>query len=366
LQKRGPDLILLLTTLFLLVIGVILVTSASAPRALSQTGGKDPFYFGKRQTVYALLGFLLLLATMRVDYHRLRRFTGVFAFLAPLFLLVVLFIGEEIQGARRWINLGFITFQPSEFAKLSLVFVLAHYLAELGSGVRNFVTGILLPLVYTGIIALLILLEPDLGTTVVVFGIFFIMLFAAGARMLHLALVGLFGIGAGIGLILKEPYRLRRLFSFLDPAGDPRGDGWQLNQGLMALGSGGLFGVGLGRSRQKFFYLPESHADYIFAIIGEELGLIGTVFLLFLFFLIAWRGYKTALTVTDPYGSLLAVGITSYVIVQALINIAVVTATIPTTGITLPLLSAGGSSLWITLISIGVLLNISKGAGGSG
>jgi cell division protein FtsW len=356
----------LLTTLFLLVIGVILVTSASAPRALSQTGGKDPFYFGKRQTVYALLGFLLLLATMRVDYHRLRRFTGVFAFLAPLFLLVVLFIGEEIQGARRWINLGFITFQPSEFAKLSLVFVLAHYLAELGSGVRNFVTGILLPLVYTGIIALLILLEPDLGTTVVVFGIFFIMLFAAGARMLHLALVGLFGIGAGIGLILKEPYRLRRLFSFLDPAGDPRGDGWQLNQGLMALGSGGLFGVGLGRSRQKFFYLPESHADYIFAIIGEELGLIGTVFLLFLFFLIAWRGYKTALTVTDPYGSLLAVGITSYVIVQALINIAVVTATIPTTGITLPLLSAGGSSLWITLISIGVLLNISKGAGGSG
>lgn len=366
MQKRGPDLILLLTTLFLLVIGVILVTSASAPRALSQTGGKDPFYFGKRQTVYALLGFLLLLATMRVDYHRLRRFTGVFAFLAPLFLLVVLFIGEEIQGARRWINLGFITFQPSEFAKLSLVFVLAHYLAELGSGVRNFVTGILLPLVYTGIIALLILLEPDLGTTVVVFGIFFIMLFAAGARMLHLALVGLFGIGAGIGLILKEPYRLRRLFSFLDPAGDPRGDGWQLNQGLMALGSGGLFGVGLGRSRQKFFYLPESHADYIFAIIGEELGLIGTVFLLFLFFLIAWRGYKTALTVTDPYGSLLAVGITSYVIVQALINIAVVTATIPTTGITLPLLSAGGSSLWITLISIGVLLNISKGAGGSG
>ena len=192
MQKRGPDLILLLTTLFLLVIGVILVTSASAPRALSQTGGKDPFYFGKRQTVYALLGFLLLLATMRVDYHRLRRFTGVFAFLAPLFLLVVLFIGEEIQGARRWINLGFITFQPSEFAKLSLVFVLAHYLAELGSGVRNFVTGILLPLVYTGIIALLILLEPDLGTTVVVFGIFFIMLFAAGARMLHLALVGLF------------------------------------------------------------------------------------------------------------------------------------------------------------------------------
>ena len=134
MQKRGPDLILLLTTLFLLVIGVILVTSASAPRALSQTGGKDPFYFGKRQTVYALLGFLLLLATMRVDYHRLRRFTGVFAFLAPLFLLVVLFIGEEIQGARRWINLGFITFQPSEFAKLSLVFVLAHYLAELGPG----------------------------------------------------------------------------------------------------------------------------------------------------------------------------------------------------------------------------------------
>ncbi|HHU82778.1 MAG TPA: putative lipid II flippase FtsW [Firmicutes bacterium] len=366
MKKQGPDLLLLLTTIFLLVIGVILVTSASAPRALSQTGGKDPFFYGKRQAVYALLGFLLLLATLRVDYRRLRRFTGLFAFLAPLFLLVVLFVGEEIQGARRWVNLGLFTFQPSEFAKLSLVFVLAHYLAELGSGIRNLVTGILLPLVYTGIIGLLIILEPDLGTMVVVFGIFFIMLFAAGARLFHLFLVGLFGAGAGVGLILKEPYRLRRLFSFLDPASDPTGDGWQINQGLMALGSGGLFGVGLGRSRQKFFYLPESHADYIFAIIGEELGLIGTIFLLFLFFIVAWRGYKIALTAPDRYGSLLAVGITSCIVIQALINIAVVTATIPTTGITLPLISAGGSSLWITLISIGILLNISKETGGSG
>lgn len=366
MEKRGPDLLLLLTTIFLLVIGVILVTSASAPRALSQTGGKDPFFYGKRQAVYALLGLFLLFASLRVDYRRLRRFTGLFAFLAPLFLLVVLFVGEEIQGARRWIDLGLITFQPSEFAKLALVFVLAHYLAELGSWISSFVTGILLPLVYTGIIGLLILLEPDLGTTVVIFGIFFVMLFAAGARLGHLALIGLFGFGAGVALVIKEPYRLRRFLSFLDPMRDPTGDAWQLNQGLMALGSGGLFGLGLGRSRQKFFYLPESHADYIFAVIGEELGLIGTVFLLFLFFLIAWRGYKIALTVPDRYGSLLAVGITSCIVIQALLNIAVVTATIPTTGITLPLISAGGSSLWITLVSIGVLLNISKAAGSNG
>lgn len=365
MKKQGPDLFLFLTTVFLLVIGVILVTSASAPRALNQTGGRDPFLYGKRQAVYALLGIILLLATMRVDYHRLRKFTGLFAFLAPLLLLLVLFVGEEIQGARRWIDLGYFNFQPSEFAKLSLIFVLAHYLSELGSEVKNFITGILLPLVYTGIIGLLVIREPDLGTTVVIFGVFFIMLFAAGARLVHLGVVGLFGAGVGVALIVKEPYRLRRFLSFIDPMMDPKGDGWQIIQGLMALGSGGLFGVGLGRSRQKFFYLPEPHSDYIYAIIGEELGLIGTGFLLLLFFLLAWRGYKAALAAPDHYGSLLAVGITSCLIVQTLINVAVVTSTIPATGITLPLISYGGSSLWITLISIGILLNISKEAGGS-
>jgi len=364
-KKQSPDHFLFLSTLFLVILGVILVTSASAPRALSITDGKDPFFYGKRQAVYALLGIALLIGASRIDYRRLRKLTGIFAVLSPVFLIVVLFTGEEIHGARRWIDLGLLTIQPSEFAKLGLIFVLAHYLSEIGSEVKSFATGILLPLFYTLVIGGLIMLEPDLGTTVVIFGIFFIMLFTAGARLLHLSLVGLFGAGAGCAMILQEPYRLRRLLSFLDPMTDPKGDGWQIIQALMALGSGGIFGVGLGRSRQKFFYLPEPHSDYIFAIVGEELGLIGSLIILLLFFLLAWRGYKTALSVRDHYGSLLAVGITSWLIVQALINIAVVTSTIPATGITLPLISAGGSSLWITLISIGILLNISKEAGGT-
>lgn len=359
-KGKSPDLFIFLATLLLLAFGVIMVTSASVPRALTLTEGKDPFLFGKRQIIYAILGIILLISMVNFDYRRLRKFTGAFLILAPVFLILVLFLGEEINGAKRWIDLRVVSFQPSEFAKLALILVLAHYLSELGEEITGFFAGILIPLFYTLIIGGLIMLEPDLGTTIVIFGIFFVMLFTGGARFSHLTLVGLFGAGAGVALILQEPYRLRRLLSFLDPMRDPKGDSWQIIQSLMALGSGGLFGLGLGRSRQKFFYLPEAHTDYIFAILGEELGLIGTILILLTFFFLAWRGYKIAMSVSDPYGSMLAVGITSWLVFQALINIGVVTSTIPATGITLPLVSSGGSSLWITLISIGILMNISR------
>lgn len=360
MKGKTPDPFILLATLLLVIFGVIMVTSASAPRALSLTGGEDPFLFGKKQVIYAFLGIILLLVTINIDFRRMKKITGAFLLLAPVFLILVLFFGEEINGARRWIDLGFISFQPSEFAKLALVLVLAHYLSELGSEINSFFTGILFPLFFTLVIGGLITLEPDLGTTVVIFGIFFMMIFAAGARFSHLLLVSLFGLGAGGALILQQPYRLRRLLSFLDPMKDPKGDSWQVIQSLMALGSGGIFGLGLGRSRQKFFYLPEAHTDYIFAILGEELGLIGALLMLITFFFLGWRGYKIAMNTTDPYGSLVAVGITSWLVLQAVINIGVVTSTIPATGITLPFMSSGGSSLWITLISIGILLNISR------
>jgi len=362
MKKKTPDLLILIITLILTTFGVIMVTSASAPRSLTLTDGSDPFYFGKRQLIYAVLGLFILIASINFSYHRLRSFTGLFLILAPVFLVLVLFFGEEINGARRWIDLGIINFQPSEFAKLALILVLAHYLSEIGPEVKRFFIGVALPLFFTAVIGGLILLEPDLGTTIVIFGIFFIMLFTAGARLTHLSFLGFLSIGAGIGLILQEPYRLRRLLSFLDPMRDPKGDSWQIMQSLMALGSGGLFGLGLGRSRQKYFYLPEAHTDYIYAVLGEELGLIGTLLILTAFFFLAWRGFKIAMSVPDTYGSMIAIGITSWLVFQALVNIGVVTSTIPATGITLPLLSSGGSSLWITLVSIGILMNISREA----
>ncbi|NLY90767.1 MAG: putative lipid II flippase FtsW [Firmicutes bacterium] len=360
-MKAGrPDLFIFLIVLFLLILGVVMVTSASFPRALSSTGGADPFTFGKKQLFFAFLSLVMMAIMINFDYHRFRKLTVVFAVLAPVFLVLVLFFGDEINGARRWFDFRVFNFQPSEFAKLALIFVLAHYLAEIGQEVRNFTTGILIPLIYVGLICGLIMMEPDLGTTIVVFAIFVAMLFAAGMRISHLFLLGLGGLAASAFLILQEPYRLQRLFSFIDPTQDPKGSGWQILQSLMALGSGGIIGLGLGRSRQKFFYLPEPHTDYIFSIIGEELGLLGTSLILFLFLGLAWRGYKIALAANDTYGSLLAVGITSWLVMQALINIAVVTATIPATGITLPLLSYGGSSLGITMIAVGILLNISR------
>jgi cell division protein FtsW len=209
----------------------------------------------------------------------------------------------------------------------------------------------------------LILLEPDLGTTLVIFLTMMIMLYASGAKLWHLGGVSLCGITAVVMLVLLEPYRAKRLVAFLDPWKDPQGDGWQIIQSLYALGSGGPFGMGLGMGRQKFNYLPEAHTDYIFSILGEELGLIGTITVLVLFFLIAWRGFKIAITVKDNYGRILATGLTVSLVVQALLNIAVVTSTIPVTGITLPFLSYGGSSLLICLVSVGILLNISKNTG---
>ncbi|NLM37561.1 MAG: putative lipid II flippase FtsW [Firmicutes bacterium] len=363
MMKAGkPDLFIFLVVLFLLALGLVMVTSASFPRALSATGGADPFTFGKRQLFFTLISLVLMVFVINFDYHRLRRFTVLFAVLAPVLLVLVLFLGDEINGARRWFDLKIFNFnfQPSEFAKLALIFVLAHYLTELGEEVRNFSTGVLIPLVYVGLICGLVMMEPDLGTTIVIFAIFLSMLFAAGVRIAHLILVALFVAPIGVYLIIQEPYRLQRLFSFLDPTQDPQGSGWQILQSLMALGSGGIIGLGLGRSRQKFFYLPEPHTDYIYSIIGEELGLVGTILVLLLFLCLAWRGYKIALATKDHYGSLLAVGITSWLVLQALINIAVVTATIPATGITLPLLSYGGSSLGITMLAIGILLNISR------
>jgi cell division protein FtsW len=361
-KRNPPDLFLFLITLSLLVLGLIIVSSASAPESLAVTGGKSVFHYGLKQLLFSVIGFGLMLFFMKFPYQGLKKFTVPMALITIGLLIVVLFVAKEVKGALRWINLGFFQLQPSEMAKLAVIMVIAHYCAEINNGIRNFVVGVILPLFFVGIVCLLIMLEPDLGTTIVIFMTAMIMLFAGGARIFHLSIPGLVGLGAGVVLIITEPYRLERLFAFLDPWKDPKDSGWQIIQSLYALGSGGPLGLGLGMSRQKFNYLPEAHTDYIFSILGEELGLLGTITVIILFFFLAWRGYKAAIAADDSYGRMLAVGITSYLVFQALLNISVVTSSVPVTGITLPFLSSGGSSLLISLMSVGILLNISKNA----
>jgi len=360
MRRNPPDLFLLLVTIILLAIGLMMVTSASAPESLRLTKGSNAFHFGVRQLINALIGLGLMLIAMKFPYRNWKRFSIWILLSSIFFLVLVLFLAKDIKGSHRWLDLGFTNFQPSEYAKLGVILILSHYLAEIKKGISNFTIGVVLPFLLVSLVCLLILLEPDLGTAMVIFATFMIMIFAAGARSSHLTFLTLFGVAAATVLVIIEPYRAKRLIAFINPWKDPQGDGWQIIQSLYALGSGGLFGMGLGMGRQKFNYLPEAHTDYIFSILGEELGLLGTITVIILFFMLAWRGYKAALSAGDFYGKILATGITSYLVFQALLNIGVVTSSIPVTGITLPFLSYGGSSLIISLLSVGILLNISK------
>jgi len=265
-----------------------------------------------------------------------------------------------VKGARAWINLGFMNFQPAEFTKLALINFTAAYLAFRRDRIRAFWKGLLPPLFVLGFIFGMIMLQPDFGTGVVILGSIVVMLFAGGANLAHLAAIGLSGVPLLAYMIYLRPYRLRRIVSFLDPWKDPLDSGWNIIQSLLAIGSGGLLGLGLGEGRQKFAYLPEQHTDFIFSILGEELGLLGGAIVLGLFFTLAWRGYRVALNAPDLFGSMLAVGITSVIFFQAMLNIGVATGSLPVTGVTLPFLSFGGTSLLASFAAIGVLLNISK------
>lgn len=356
--KQPYDLVIFGTTLALLVIGIVTVFSASYTTAQRDFG--DPYYYIKRQMIWAVLGIGAMVVLMQVDY-RIFRPLALPGLVLVIFLLgLVLVIGSEVGGGRRWINLGFMSFQPSELAKVALVNFLAAYIAAQGGAMRRFFSGFLLPMAITGFIFLLILAEKDFGTSVAVGLNAVVMLFAAGASMWHLSLIAV-AAGPALALLIKlEPYRMRRITAFLNPWADPLDSGWNIIQSLYAIGSGGLFGLGLGAGRQKFAYLPEQHTDFIFAVLGEELGFIGTAGVLALLFVFAWRGYRVALLTQDLYGSMLAVGLTSMIVLQALVNIGVVTGSLPVTGITLPLISAGGSSLLVTLSAIGLLLSVSR------
>ncbi|AQS58286.1 stage V sporulation protein E [Desulforamulus ferrireducens] len=360
LKKRPPDFVLFLTVLMLLCIGLVMVFSSSQYVTMVRYG--DSFYFFKRQLLWALLGLGAMVFMMNFDYHHLKRWIGAIIITGFVLLIAVLIpgIGTVTNGSQRWIDLGFMSFSPAEMVKLCMIMFVAFGLAKKGESIQDFKTGLAPYLLVMAVAAGLILAQPDLGTALVLCGTIFIMFFVAGARILHLGALGALGLVA-VGLaIALEPYRMSRFLAFLHPEADPQGTGYHIIQSLYALGSGGLFGMGLGQSKQKFLYLPENHTDFIFAITGEELGFIGASLIVLLFIMFVWRGLKIAVTSPDPFASLLASGITSGIALQALINMGVVTGSMPVTGVPLPFISYGGTSLLFTLIGIGILLNISR------
>jgi len=353
-----PDLLIFAPVVALLAIGLLMVTSAGSVTGLIQYG--DPYFHVKRQAVVAVPGLVAMVLLMRTDYRFFRLLTLPLLAAGFVGLVAVLFVGAEIGGARRWINLGAFNIQPSEIMKFALVNYLAAFAAVRKGEIGDFFRGFLPPLLVVGAAFALVLLEPDFGTGVAMMVTAFIVLFAAGARVGHLLAVGLLSL-PGLGLLIYlEPYRMRRLLAFIDPWADRMDAGWNVVQSLLAIGSGGLLGLGLGEGRQKYLYVPEQHTDFIFAILGEELGFVGAATVVLLFVLLAWRGYRAALRAPDVYGCILAVGITTMIVFQALLNIGVVTGSLPATGITLPFISYGGSSLLVTLASVGILLNISS------
>jgi cell division protein FtsW len=359
-KKSNPDIMLIIVTLLLLTVGLIMVYSASAIWANYKFD--DSLFFAKRQLLFAGVGVLAMFFIMNVDYWTWRSWAKTILIICFVLLVLVLIpgIGMERNGSRSWIGVGAFSIQPSEFIKLAMIAFLAKFLSEQQKYITTVKKGLVPSLSLVFLAFGMIMLQPDLGTGTVMLGTCVIMIFIAGARILHFAILGLIGVAGFVALILSAPYRMARITSFLDPWQDPQGAGFQIIQSLFAIGPGGLFGLGLGESRQKFFYLPEPQTDFIFAILAEELGFIGGTFVLLLFALLLWRGIRIALGAPDLYGSFLAVGIISMVAIQVMINIGVVTGLMPVTGITLPFLSYGGSSLTLMLMAIGVLLNISR------
>ncbi|SHG94457.1 cell division-specific peptidoglycan biosynthesis regulator FtsW [Thermosyntropha lipolytica DSM 11003] len=359
LKKGPPDFVLFVTILALLSIGLIMVFSASSVTSNVKYG--DAYYYFKRQLIWAGIGLVIMMIIMRVDLKKIKALAYLVAALALVCLILVLTpLGITAKGSSRWLGVGFLSFTPSELAKLGMVMFMARNLEVNLDNIKSFTTGILPYLVVLGLVCGLIMMQPDLGTSFALAGTVFFMLLAAGARWNHLVGIAAAGMLAIMGAIAVAPYRMERFIAFLNPWKYARDEGFQTVQSLYALGSGGLFGMGLGRSRQKFFYLPEQHTDFIFAILGEELGFIGVFLVIALFILLAWRGFKIAINAPDNFSSLLATGITTMIVFQAAINIGVVCGALPVTGITLPFISYGGSSLLFTLIGAGILLNISR------
>ncbi|MDR6224800.1 stage V sporulation protein E [Desmospora profundinema] len=359
-SRNAPDPVIITVIFMLLAIGVVMVYSASAAYSLHKFG--DSFYYAKRQLLFAALGVFLMLVISRLDPQFFRHWAKPGLAICFILLVAVLIPGVGIlrNGAQSWLGIGAFSIQPSEFTKLGIILYLSRYLTSHAHQVTSFTKGLLVPLAIAGSAFALIMLQPDLGTGTVMMGTALVMIFTAGARMKHLLGLSLVGVLGFVSLVLAAPYRIQRITAFLNPWQDPLGAGYQLIQSLYAIGPGGLMGLGLGMSRQKHLYLPEPHTDFIFSILAEELGFLGGGTVILLFGILVWRGLRVAITVPDMFSSLVAAGVTGMIAIQAVINIGVVTGAFPVTGITLPFLSYGGSSLTLTLAAVGLLLNLSR------
>lgn len=357
-RSHEPDWWLLAIVLTLTVIGLVMVFSATSGMSAGDAGAGSSFL--RRQLVFTGVGLVVLWTMMHIDYHRWRPIAAPAIILTIALLGGLFLLGTEVNGARRWFDLGPIQFQPSEVAKPAIVIYLAAWLCSKGDRLKHFSHGLIQFAVVMGTLIGLVMMQPDMGTSIVLACIGVGMFFVAGPSMPQFFAAVCAGLMSFMMLALSADYRRERLLAFLNPEANVDGTGWHLMQARFALGDGGLFGVGLGASRQKFTWLPAPHNDAIFAVIGEELGLIGGSFVLLLFGLLGYRGYRVARRAPDRFGMLLAVGVTTWLIFQAAINIGGVTSAMPFTGITLPLVSYGGSSLVVTLAAIGLLLNVSR------
>ena len=351
---------LMVVVLALVCIGIVMIYSASCVNALENF--HDSMYYLKRHLLFLVMGVLACIGVMSMDYRQIQPHARLILIISLFLLVLVLIphIGTESYGARRWFKLGIFHFQPSELVKLAVIIYTADFLSRKQQLIRDFKQGFLPPTIVVGIACLLTVKQPDLGTTVEMAVVVFGLMFIAGAKFLHLLLIAASSIPIVIYLIVKEPYRMARIIAFLDPWQDSQGIGFQLTQSQIALGSGGLFGVGLGNSKQKLFYLPAAHTDFILSIIGEEFGLIGALVVIILFVLFIWMGIRLIRQTHESFGYFLSIGIILMLGIQSMVNVGVSIGAFPTKGLPLPFISYGGSALIFHLMAISFLLNVSK------
>jgi cell division protein FtsW len=360
---RRYDPALIFSVLLLLGVGWIMIYSSSA--VMADTNYHDTFRFLKRQLVFSLIGLIAMTAAMSFDYRRLEKLAYPILIASIVLLTLVLLPGlgfsRQVGVARRWLATPWCTIQPSEIAKLALVIFMAHCLTKKGDKMKHFYYGFLPVVVVTGVMIVLVVVEPDFGTAIFMGLLTMVLLFIGGTRLSHILSIPLFTAPVLYLLVTHYHYSYRRILAFLDPWKDIQGMGFQIIQSFVALASGGLWGLGLGDGRQKLFFLPAAHTDFILAIIGEELGFIGMMSLVMVFGILIWRGVSIALKAEDTFGAYLAMGITAMIALQVIINMGVVVGLLPTKGLTLPFVSYGGTSLVVNLVAAGVLANISAG-----
>lgn len=355
---RNIDHIFLMTLVALTAYGLVMVFSASAPSAFYIH--KDSMFFFKNQTLWAVVGFAVMLVVSAIDYRIIKKFAPYIYGISMFMLFGVLLFGKTINGAKRWLDLGFSTIQPSEFAKITVVMMCAWVLSKVNKiDVKESIPHLIVSGIIVGLAGIFLLLQPHFSAVLIIVLTVGIMMLAAGIPMRIFSILAALAVAAGTVFAVIEPYRMQRLVSFVDPFKDKMGDGWQVVQSLYAIGSGGFSGLGLGRSRQKFLYIPEPQNDFIFSIICEELGFLGAMAVLILFAILLYRAVRIAMKAPDRYSMLLTFGLISLTIVQVLLNIGVATSSVPPTGIPLPFFSAGGTSFVFQMISMGMILNIS-------